>query len=78
MNIGRIVLLGSDRAGGADVHWAMVVAGARSRRGSSAAAQTAALRLCAVGFVTNFFDTLGIGCFAPTTAYYKLRLAHAG
>ena len=27
----------------------------------------------AVGFVTNFFDTLGIGCFAPTTAYYKLR-----
>jgi uncharacterized membrane protein YfcA len=26
----------------------------------------------AVGFVTNFFDTLGIGCFAPTTAYYKL------
>jgi uncharacterized membrane protein YfcA len=26
-----------------------------------------------VGFVTNFFDTLGIGCFAPTTAYYKLR-----
>jgi uncharacterized membrane protein YfcA len=26
----------------------------------------------AAGFVTNFFDTLGIGCFAPTTAYYKL------
>jgi hypothetical protein len=26
-----------------------------------------------LGFVTNFFDTLGIGCFAPTTAYYKLR-----
>jgi uncharacterized membrane protein YfcA len=26
-----------------------------------------------VGFVTNFFDTLGIGCFAPTTAYFKLR-----
>jgi uncharacterized membrane protein YfcA len=26
-----------------------------------------------VGFVTNFLDTLGIGCFAPTTAYYKLR-----
>ena len=26
----------------------------------------------ATGFVTNFFDTLGIGCFAPTTAYYKL------
>jgi uncharacterized membrane protein YfcA len=28
---------------------------------------------CAVGFITNFFDALGIGNFAPTTAYYKLR-----
>ena len=28
---------------------------------------------CALGFVTNFFDALGIGNFAPTTAYYKLR-----
>lgn len=28
---------------------------------------------CAVGFVTNFFDALGIGNFAPTTAYYKMR-----
>jgi uncharacterized membrane protein YfcA len=27
----------------------------------------------AVGFVTNFLDTLGIGSFAPTTAYFKLR-----
>jgi len=27
----------------------------------------------ALGFVTNFFDTLGIGSFAPTTAYFKLR-----
>jgi uncharacterized membrane protein YfcA len=27
----------------------------------------------AVGFVTNFFDTLGIGSFASTTAYYKFR-----
>ncbi|GAC1653961.1 MAG: sulfite exporter TauE/SafE family protein [Vulcanimicrobiaceae bacterium] len=25
----------------------------------------------AVGFVTNFFDTLGIGSFAPTTASFK-------
>jgi uncharacterized membrane protein YfcA len=30
------------------------------------------LRL-AVGFVTNFFDTLGIGSFAPTTALYKFK-----
>jgi len=27
----------------------------------------------AIGFITNFFDTLGIGSFAPTTAWYKLR-----
>src|SRR5262245_51164636 len=26
-----------------------------------------------VGFVTNFFDTLGIGSYAPTTAWYKIR-----
>jgi uncharacterized membrane protein YfcA len=26
-----------------------------------------------VGFITNFFDTLGIGSFAPTTAWFKLR-----
>jgi uncharacterized membrane protein YfcA len=26
-----------------------------------------------LGFVTNFLDTLGIGSFAPATAYFKLR-----
>jgi uncharacterized membrane protein YfcA len=26
-----------------------------------------------IGFVTNFFDTLGIGSFAPTTAVFKLQ-----
>ncbi len=26
-----------------------------------------------LGFVTNFFDTLGIGSFAPTTAIFKFR-----
>jgi uncharacterized membrane protein YfcA len=25
-----------------------------------------------IGFVTNFFDTLGVGSFAPTTAIFKL------
>ena len=29
--------------------------------------------LTAVGFVTNFFDTLGIGSFAPTTSVFKLK-----
>jgi uncharacterized membrane protein YfcA len=28
---------------------------------------------CLVGFVTNFFDALGIGNFAPTTAWFKFR-----
>jgi uncharacterized membrane protein YfcA len=27
----------------------------------------------ALGAVTNFFDALGIGCFAPSTAYLKFR-----
>ncbi len=27
----------------------------------------------AIGFGTNFFDTLGIGSFAPTTSLYKLK-----
>jgi uncharacterized membrane protein YfcA len=27
----------------------------------------------ALGAVTNFFDTLGIGCFAPTMAWFKFR-----
>ncbi len=29
--------------------------------------------LAAIGFVTNFFDTLGIGSFAPTTSIFKLK-----
>lgn len=28
-------------------------------------------KLLGVGFITDFFDTLGIGSFAPTTALYK-------
>jgi uncharacterized membrane protein YfcA len=28
---------------------------------------------CAIGFVTEFLDALGIGSFAPTTALFKLR-----
>ncbi len=26
-----------------------------------------------VGFITNFFDTLGVGSYAPTTSWFKLR-----
>jgi uncharacterized membrane protein YfcA len=35
-------------------------------------ARTNAL-LVGIGFVTNFFDTLGIGSFAPTTSIFKLK-----
>ena len=38
----------------------------------ASAAKPGLLRL-AIGFVTNFFDTLGIGSFAPTTAAFKFR-----
>ena len=40
---------------------------------SSARARYPRLADALVGFITNFFDTLGIGSFAPTTAYFKLR-----
>ena len=42
---------------------------ARERRGNG---RPSALIL-AIGAVTNFFDTLGIGSFAPTTSIFKLR-----
>lgn len=46
----------------------------RAERGAVRAepATPGPLRL-AIGFVTNFFDTLGIGSFAPTTAAFKFR-----
>lgn len=31
------------------------------------------LEAIALGAITNFFDTLGIGSFAPTTAWFKFR-----
>jgi uncharacterized membrane protein YfcA len=46
----------------------------RARSGtapSAAGPQRGPLQL-AIGFVTNFFDTLGVGSFAPTTSIYKL------
>jgi uncharacterized membrane protein YfcA len=45
----------------------------RSRAENAARARTPRIADLVVGFVTNFFDTLGIGSFAPTTAYFKLR-----
>lgn len=45
------------------------------RRGGRAgrASRTPTTLQGAIGFVTNFFDTLGIGSFAPTTSLFKLR-----
>jgi uncharacterized membrane protein YfcA len=45
----------------------------RARGRNSAAAARPRFTDALVGFITNFFDTLGIGSFAPTTAYFKLR-----
>lgn len=49
-----------------------VVAWAISARRSKERAQPGPMAL-AIGFLTNFFDTLGIGSFAPTTSIWKLK-----
>src|SRR5438093_8046194 len=51
-----------------------IAAWARSVRGHRPASGLRPTPLeMAVGFVTNFFDTLGIGSFAPTTSIFKLK-----
>jgi uncharacterized membrane protein YfcA len=49
-----------------------LVAWIRSARGRAAKNRPDTIRL-ATGFLTNFFDTLGIGSFAPTTSIFKLN-----
>jgi uncharacterized membrane protein YfcA len=49
-----------------------VIAWMRSARGRARQARPDVTRL-AIGFLTNFFDTLGIGSFAPTTSMFKLN-----
>jgi len=44
----------------------------RGLRGATTAVAPTGVQL-GIGFITNFFDTLGIGSFATTTAFYKLR-----
>ena len=44
---------------------------ARRARGDAESASPGVLHL-AIGFITNFFDTLGIGSFATTTTLYRL------
>jgi uncharacterized membrane protein YfcA len=45
----------------------------RSWRAQPTAAATPSLLECAIGFVTDFLDTLGIGSFATTSTWYRLR-----
>lgn len=47
--------------------WARAIFGEKASRGVLPTAGQSA-----IGFVTNFFDTLGIGSFAPTTSIFKL------
>jgi uncharacterized membrane protein YfcA len=51
---------------------AFIVGGIRAARRSTTVRLPTPFELL-IGFVTDFFDTLGIGSFAPTTAIYKLR-----
>lgn len=43
------------------------------RAAGEAGANRPSLLELLIGFVTNFFDTLGIGSFAPTTSWFKLQ-----
>jgi uncharacterized membrane protein YfcA len=51
---------------------AFIIGALRAARRSTTVRRPTPIELV-IGFVTDFFDTLGIGSFAPTTAIYKLR-----
>jgi uncharacterized membrane protein YfcA len=50
-----------------------VICAARLLQAAVARAEWPRVELIVLGAVTNFFDTLGIGSFAPTMAWLKLR-----
>ena len=52
---------------------AVLIYGAALVRAAIARRATPNLEAVALGAVVNFFDTLGIGSFAPTTAWFKFR-----
>jgi uncharacterized membrane protein YfcA len=54
------------------VSFVYLISWIRSARRGGRDSQPDTIRL-AIGFLTNFFDTLGIGSFAPTTSMFKLN-----
>ena len=68
MNAARLVFYLAISLAGA----AFIMGGIRAARRGSAVRWPTPLEF-GIGLVTDFFDTLGIGSFAPTTAIYKLR-----
>jgi uncharacterized membrane protein YfcA len=53
------------------LRWRLAAAAQQTDSADTTGARRSLLQV-AIGFVTNFFDTLGIGSFATTTAIYKL------
>lgn len=53
--------------------WVRTVQRRRAPSADRAGGASPGLLHLAIGFVTNFFDTLGIGSFATTTTMYRLR-----
>ena len=51
--------------------WFAVVFGLDFSKNKNNLEDNAWSKVISIGFVTNFFDTLGIGSFAPTTALLK-------
>ena len=66
MNAGQVALYAALSLAGA----APVIGGLRAAKRSSTVRWPTPVEVV-IGFVTDFFDTLGIGSFAPTTAIYK-------
>ena len=49
------------------------IRGVRRAKARAAGSKLPSPEQAGIGFLTNFFDTLGIGSFAPTTVLFKLR-----
>ena len=52
------------------LYWVITARRQREARGDKSSLKPTPIQT-AIGFVTNFFDSLGIGSFATTTAMYR-------